>query len=117
MSLLRRHAWAPAVFFLALALRLAFVFVFDQPLLFTHQYNYFTNALRIAQHAEPWHYVLYSDEWRAWDVHWTIAPLYFVFAGGVLRLSDGHLLPLQLAQCLLDACVAVLVALMIFLAH
>ncbi len=110
MTWLRRHAWGPAVFLLALALRVGFAVVYDQPLLFTHQYTYFNGALRIAQHPEPWSYILRSDEWRAWDVHWTIAPLYFVFAGLVLRLSELHLLPLQLIQCGLDALVAVLVA-------
>ncbi len=110
MTLLRRHAWAWGVFLLALALRVGFVFFFDQPLLYTHQYNYFTHALRIAEHPQAWHYLVYSDEWRTWDVHWTIAPLYFIVAGGVLRLADGHLLPLQLVQCVFDAGVALLVA-------
>lgn len=110
VSWARGRSWALGVFALALGLRVGFILIFDQPLLYTHQYNYFTHALRIAQHPDPWRYIVYSDEWRTWDVHWTIAPLYFVFAGGVLRLADGHLFPLQLVQCAFDACVAVLVA-------
>lgn len=106
----RVPSWPLAVFALAFGLRLAFLLVFDQPLLFTHQYTYFTHALRLAQHPHVLDYVLYSDEWRTWDQHWTIAPLYFLFAGALLRLADGHLLPLQIVQGALDAGVAVLVA-------
>ncbi len=104
--------WAAGVFLLALAARLAFLLLLDQPLLYTHQYSYFTNALRIADRPDALHYVLASDEWRTWDGLWTIAPLYYVFAGFVLKLSGPHVLPLQLVQCALDALVAVLVALL-----
>jgi hypothetical protein len=110
-------SWRPprfvvAVFLLAFGLRLAFLLAFDQPLLFSHQYTYFTHALRLAEHPDPLRYVLFSDEWRTWDRHWTIAPLYFLFAGTLLRLADGHLLPLQVVQGGFDAGVAVLVALL-----
>lgn len=98
---------ALAVFGLALAARVAFLLLADQPLLFQHQYTYFTSALRIAQHPHPLSYVLASDDWRTWDQHWTIAPLYYLFAAAVFRLFGPHLLPLQLAQCLLDSLVAV----------
>jgi hypothetical protein len=98
------------LFVLALAARLAFVVLLDQPLLFQHQYTYFTNALHIAENAHPLRYVLGSDDWRIWDGHWTIAPLYYLFAAAVFRLFGPHLLPLQLLQCLLDAAVAVGVA-------
>ena len=56
---------------------MAFVLASDPPLLFTHQYNYFNNGLRIAEHAHPIDYVLSSDEWRAWVGGSTIAPLYY----------------------------------------
>jgi hypothetical protein len=98
-----------AVFVLALAARLLFVFVADEPLLYSHQYTYFTNALRIAEHPHPIQYVLFSDEWRTWDQHWTIAPLYHLFAAGIFRLFGPHLLALRLVQCLLDSGVAVAV--------
>lgn len=99
-----------AVFGLALAARLAFLFVADQPLLYSHQYTYFTNALRLAEHGDLLGDVLRSDEWRTWDGYWTIAPLYFLFAAASFKLFGPHLLPLQLVQCLLDAGVAVAVA-------
>jgi hypothetical protein len=99
-----------AVFLLALTARLLFVFVADEPLLYAHQYTYFTNALRIAEHPQPIEYVLYSDEWRTWDQHWTIAPLYHLFAAGIFGLFGPHLLTLRLVQCLLDSGVAAAVA-------
>src|SRR5262245_10601014 len=99
-----------ALFAIALAARLAFVVLLDQPLLFQHQYTYFTSALRIAEHPHPLRYVLSSDDWRLWDGHWTIAPLYYLFAAAVFRLFGPHLLPLQLIQCVLDSLVAVGVA-------
>jgi len=101
-----------AVFALALAARVLFVFAVDEPLLYSHQYTYFTNALRIAEHPHPVEYVLYSDEWRTWDQHWTIAPLYHLFAAAVFQLFGPHLLVLRLLQCLLDSGAAVAVALL-----
>jgi 4-amino-4-deoxy-L-arabinose transferase-like glycosyltransferase len=100
----------PAVFALAFLARLLFVLVVDEPLLYAHQYTYFTNALRIAEHPEPLRYILHSDEWRTWDQHWTIAPLYHLFAAAAFGLFGPHLLPLRLLQCALDAGAAVAVA-------
>jgi hypothetical protein len=102
--------WAAAVFLLALLVRLAFLFGIAQPLLYTHQYHYFTNALAIAEHPQPLRYLLTSDEWRTWNQHWTIAPLYHMFAGLVFRAFGPHLLTLRLLQCLLDSMAAVGVA-------
>lgn len=99
-----------AVFAFALAARLAFWLLADQPLLYTHQYHYFTNALRIADHPQPLSYVLTSDEWRTWDGNWTIAPLYHLFLATVFGVAGAHLGPLRLLQCVLDAVVAALVA-------
>ena len=101
-----------AVFALALAARLLFVFGADEPLLYSHQYTYFTNALRIAEHPHALAYVLRSDEWRTWDQHWTIAPLYHLFAAAIFRVFGPHLLALRLVQCVLDSCVAVAVAIL-----
>jgi hypothetical protein len=102
--------WAGAVFLAALVARLAFLFLADQPLLYSHQYTYFTAAMRIAEHPQALAYVLRSDEWRVWDQHWTIAPLYHVFAGAVFKLFGPHLVALRLLQCGLDALAAVGVA-------
>jgi hypothetical protein len=102
--------WAAAVFAVALAARLAFTFLVDQPLLYGHQYHYFTNGLLLAQHPSPLRYVLLSDEWRLWNGEWTIAPLYHLFLGVLFRLFGPHLLPLRLVQCALDALAAVAVA-------
>jgi hypothetical protein len=98
------------VFVLALAVRVGMVFYQDWPLLYPHQYNYFTGGLRIAQHPAPWRYLLTSDEWRVWSGGGTIAPLYFAFVGAVFRAFGPHLLPLRLIQCVVDALVAVAVA-------
>lgn len=102
--------YALAVFALALAVRLGFVVVVDQPLLYTHQYTYFTNALRIVEHPDPVRYVLFDDEWRTWNGHWTIAPLYYLFLAAVFALLGPHLVWVQLAQCILGALSAVLAA-------
>ncbi|HET9316912.1 MAG TPA: hypothetical protein VFQ51_15070 [Vicinamibacteria bacterium] len=95
---------------MALLARLMFLFLADQPLLYTHQYTYFTAALRIAEHPHPLAYVWSSDEWRTWDQHWTIAPLYHVFAAAVFKLFGAHLVVLRLVQCVLDSIAAVGVA-------
>lgn len=110
MPLPRVPRWAGAVFATALVARLAFLLLADQPLLYSHQYTYFTAAMRIAEHPQALGYVLRSDEWRVWDQHWTIAPLYHVFAGAVFKLFGPHLLALRLVQCVLDALCAVGVA-------
>jgi hypothetical protein len=98
------------VFPLAFLARLAFTFLVDQPLLYGHQYHYFTNGLLLAQHPSPLRYVLLSDEWRLWNGEWTIAPLYHLFLGVVFWLFGPHLLPLRILQCALDALAAVAVA-------
>jgi 4-amino-4-deoxy-L-arabinose transferase-like glycosyltransferase len=110
-ALIRRPpAWVLGVFAIALLARLAFLILADQPLLYTHQYTYFTAALRIAEHPHPLAYAWSSDEWRTWDQHWTIAPLYHLFAAGVFKLMGAHLVVLRLLQCLLDSIAAVGVA-------
>jgi len=98
------------VFALALSARLLFLFLAEQPLLYTHQYTYFGNALRIAAHPHPVAYVLTSEEWRTWDGHWTIAPLYHILSGLFFRIFGPYLLALRLTQCLLDSLTAVAVA-------
>ena len=46
----------------------------------------------IAESADPWSYVLHSDEWRMWDGMWTLAPGYFWFLAVLFRLGGMHLL-------------------------
>jgi len=104
-----RVPWWLPVFAAALALRLSFLLLVDEPLLYTHQYHYFTGGLKIAEHPDPWNYVLASDEWHTWGDGWTMAPLYHVFVGAVFRLVGPHLRTLQLLQCLLDSVTAVMV--------
>ena len=106
----RPQPWAAAIFTVAFAVRLAFVLLVDQPLLYGHQYHYFTAGLLLAQNPSPVRYVLFSDEWRLWNGLWTIAPLYHLFLGLVFRLFGPHLLPLRVVQCALDALAAVGVA-------
>jgi hypothetical protein len=102
--------WAAAVFLVALAARLVFTFVVDQPLLYGHQYHYFTSGLALAEHPKVLSYILYSDEWRTWNGEWTVAPLYHLFLGAMFRVFGPHLLPLRLVQSVFDALVAVAVA-------
>jgi hypothetical protein len=98
------------VFVFALLVRLGFALLWDPPLLFTHQYNYYKNGLRIAEHPDPLAYVLSSDEWRAWVGDSTIAPLYYLFLGAFFRAFGPSLLLLRIAQSALDALVAVAAA-------
>ena len=58
-----------AVFALALAARLAFWVLADQPLLYTHQYHYYSSAIRIAEHPTPVAYVIGSAEVPAGALH------------------------------------------------
>lgn len=104
-----RVPWWLAVAALALGARLLYRFAADEPLLFAHPYNYFHGALRILEHPEPWRFAWTSDAWHQWLGPWTIAPLYYLFVAAVLAVT-GHLLPLQILQFVLDACVAVAAA-------
>jgi hypothetical protein len=101
----RLPVWALVVFAVAIAARVGFWLLVDQPLLFTHQYHYFTNGLTIAAHPDPWSYLLRSDDWRLWN-GWTIAPLYYPFEALVFRIFGTHLEPLRLVQCVMGALTA-----------
>lgn len=104
-----RLPWWASVFLVALAARLAYLFGLREPLLYGDQYNYLFGALQIAAHEDPLDYVLRSDAWRSWNVRWTRAPLYTLFAALPFRLFGPHLLSLQLLDVLLGALSAVLV--------
>jgi hypothetical protein len=98
------------VFLLAFLLRAAYAVAVDPPLLYTHQYNYYTKALRIAEHPQALAYVLTTDEWRVWVGGSTIAPLYYLVLGAFFSVAGPDLLPLRLFQSALDALAAVAVA-------
>jgi 4-amino-4-deoxy-L-arabinose transferase-like glycosyltransferase len=101
---------AGAVFLAALAARLAFVFLADEPLLFGHQQHYLNGALGIVEHSRALEFILREEDWRTWGGQWTMAPLYYLFAAAVFAVFGPHLPALQAAQCVLDSGVAVLVA-------
>jgi 4-amino-4-deoxy-L-arabinose transferase-like glycosyltransferase len=101
---------ALTVFALALAVRAAYVILADPPLLFNHQYIYYTNALAIAEQQEPLRYVLTTDRWRAWVGSTTIAPLYYIMLAAFFRAFGPGLVLLRLFQAALDSVVAVGVA-------
>jgi len=90
--------------------RVAFALGWDPPLLFTHQYNYYSNGLRIAEHKDPLGFVMSSDRWRTWVGGTTIAPLYYLLLGVVFKAFGPGLVPLRLFQAALDALVAVAAA-------
>ena len=110
MSMLARPArmpWWAAVALLALGARLLFLLAADEPILYSHPYNYFHGALAILEHPDPWRYIATSDAWHLWLGPWTIAPLYYVFLAGVMAVFGPHLLPIQLIQIGLDVLAAV----------
>lgn len=102
-----RGPWWAWVFGLALALRLGWLFLADEPLLYAHQQQYLRSALEILDNPQPWRFVFTSDEWRRWLGTWTIAPLYQLFVAAAFAIFGKNLLPLQLLQCLMDALAAV----------
>ena len=97
------------MFVLAFALRLGFVVLADEPMLYSHPYNYFNGGLSIVEHPDPWEFVLKSDSWHLWMGPWTIAPGYYLFVAAVFGVFGPHLLPLLVLQGALDACTAVMV--------
>ncbi len=107
---LRGTPWWVAPLTVALLARLAFRFAADEPILYSHPYNYFHGALAIVESDHPWRFVLASDDWHRWLGPWTIAPLYYLCVAALFALFGPHLLPVQLAQFAADAGVAVMVA-------
>jgi hypothetical protein len=104
------RGWWLWVFALALGLRLGFLLIANEPPLFAHPYHYYRGAFQIVEHPDPWRFIVTSDDWRAWGGLWTLAPLYFWFMAGVLEVfGPNQLLPVHVAQCLLEAVTAVLV--------
>lgn len=105
---MRRLARAPAVFLIALALRLAYLHGFDDPLLST-EWSYLQGGLRIAAQEAPWRFVWTSDAWREWGEVWVVSPLYYLFLASIFLLFGPHVRAVQHLQCGLDALTAVLV--------
>jgi hypothetical protein len=103
----RPPRWA-GIAAVAAAARLVFLFGADEPLLYSHPYNYFHGALAILEHPRPLHFVVTSDAWHLWLGPWTIAPLYYVFLAGIMAVFGPHLLAIQLVQIALDVMAAVL---------
>src|SRR5258707_14997393 len=106
MSMLGRPArmpWWAAVALLALGARLLFLFAADEPLLYSHPYNYFHGALAILEHSDPWRFIGTSDAWHLWLGPWTIAPLYYLFLAGIMAVFGPHLLAAPPVQIGLDA--------------
>ncbi len=106
----RRLPWWVPTALAALLARALFLFAADEPLLYSHPYNYFHGALAILEHPRPWSFVLSSDAWHLWLGPWTIAPLYYLFLAGLMAVFGPHLLAIQVAQILLDVLAAVLTA-------
>jgi hypothetical protein len=106
--LLRRLAPDLAVFLLALLARVAFLWLVNEPLAYPY---HFKRALQIAQHPDPVGFVLRSDDWRSWGTDgsggWTLAPLYYLFAAGVVALFGPNVRTLQVVHGLLEALTAV----------
>ena len=84
---LRRVPWWSWTLLIALVARLAFLFLADEPLLYSHPYNYFYGALAIVESPHPLRFVLRSDAWHQWLGPWTIAPLYYLFAASVMIMT------------------------------
>ncbi|HEV7499355.1 MAG TPA: hypothetical protein VGQ33_05090, partial [Vicinamibacteria bacterium] len=104
----RRIPWWAGIALVATAARLVFLFGADEPLLYSHPYNYFHGALAILEHPHPIRYVLTSDTWHQWLGPWTIAPLYYLFLAAIMAVCGPHLVAIQLVQIALDALAAVL---------
>jgi hypothetical protein len=104
----RRLASGPAVFLLALALRLGYLFWFDDPMHRT-EYSYLQGGLAIASHETPWRFVWTTEVWREWGDRWVVAPLYYLFLAGTFLLFGTQIRTVQVLQCGLDAVTAILV--------
>lgn len=109
-STVARPPWWAWIALLALTARLVFLFGAAEPILHGHPYNYFHGAQAIVEHPEPWRFVLTRDEWHRWLGPWTIAPLYYLFLAGLMKVFGQHLLPIQLVQIAVDVLCAVLTA-------
>ena len=104
----RAVPWWGGVFLLALAARLVFLAATDGPLVFGHDRVYCGKGLWIADHADPWAFVLRDEAWRSWaGPHWTLPPLYPLFVAAFLRAWGRSLPALLFAQAVLGALAAV----------
>jgi hypothetical protein len=88
----RRLASGPAVFLLALALRLGYLFWFDDPMHRT-EYSYLQGGLAIASHETPWRFVWTNEVWCEWGDRWVVALLYYLFLAGTFLLGRVTVAP------------------------
>ena len=100
-----------AVFLGAFVVRIVVLAAQDMPILYGHPYSYYNNALRILEHPDPWGFILGSDEWRLWQ-SWTVAPLYYLVLAALFHVIGPDLLTFRIVHALLDAVVAVSVAIL-----
>jgi 4-amino-4-deoxy-L-arabinose transferase-like glycosyltransferase len=104
----RRLPWWAAVGLLAFAVRLAFIWAADGPLVFGHERVYFGKALWIAEHPTPWRFVLADDAWRSWaGPFWTLPPLYPLFLAAFVAVWGPSLAAVLVLQAALGALAAV----------
>jgi hypothetical protein len=99
----------PAVFMLALVVRVAFLLGTRPAFSYSTSFAYTTGALEILEHPAPLDFVLRSDDWHLWRSAWTVAPLYVLFVAGVFGSIGTSLVGLQLVQAVLDSGAAVAV--------
>ena len=113
-----------SVFVVAFLVRIVLLAAQDLPILYSHPYSYYNNALSIIEHPEPLTFILGSDEWRLWQ-SWTVAPLYYMMLAALFEVVGADLLTFRIVHAMLDAIVAVSVAILgrrlaarkVFLAH
>ena len=105
---IRALPWWAAVGALALAVRLAFLWAADGPLVFGHERVYFTKGLWIVEHPAPWSFILRDDAWRSWaGPYWTLPPLYQLFLAALFAVWGVSLPAVLVVQCALGALAAV----------
>ena len=102
--LLKHRAPTPlGAFLLALIVRLLWVTLVADPILYQHPYQYLGNAQWIAESPNPVHVVLHYDNWRVQYDRWTAAPLYYLFLATLFRIFGPGLSAVYWTQCVLGA--------------
>ena len=99
------------LFIVAFAVRIVLIAAQDMPILFSHPYSYYNNALRILEHPDPWSFILRSDEWRLWQ-SWTVAPLYYLTLAALFDVIGPELWTFRVVHAAADGVVAVAVAIL-----
>lgn len=98
--LVKRGAPTPlGAFLLAFTVRILWITVVADPILYDHPYQYFTNAQWIAERPDPLNLVLNYDNWRVQYDRWTAAPLYYLFLAVIFRTLGDGLALVSWVQC------------------